>query len=90
MKYKIEVDYATNACRVIHFPQDFDFPGDPVDACNYRIRKILEERENGIDKLNILGARIYDEKRKILLDADYREESLHLDISKKLNDFWIN
>jgi hypothetical protein len=90
MKYKIEVDYATSACRVIHFPQDFDFPGDSVDACNYRIRKILEEGENGIDKSNLLGARIYDEKRKLLLDADYREKSLTLNIENKLNDFWIN
>ncbi|MCK9568323.1 hypothetical protein M0R72_05220 [Candidatus Pacearchaeota archaeon] len=90
MKYEMEIIYCANGCAIRHFHPDFDFPGDPIDACNYLVKKILEERENRIDRSSILGARIYDEKRKLLLDVDYREKSLHLDISKKLNDFWIS
>jgi len=90
MKYKIELDYVPNVCSVTHYPSDFDFPGSPIDACNYRVRKILEENEHGIDKSNLIRARIYDEKRKLLLDTDYREKSLTLNIESRLNDFWIS
>lgn len=89
MKYKIQIDYWANACCVTNFPPDFDFPGNSVDACNYRIRRILEENENGIDKLNLLGARIFDEERKLLLETDYREKSLLLNIENCLDNFWI-
>ena len=87
-KYRIEVDFGANGSRVTYFPNFFQHPGDPIDACNWRIKKILENEEYGINKENLFSAKVYLDRFKKVLDVDYREKKMNLSFLD-IEDFWI-
>ncbi|MCK9595567.1 hypothetical protein M0R19_00050 [Candidatus Pacearchaeota archaeon] len=95
MTYQIEVDYVSNACGVTYWPEKtFEYKGNIIEACNYRMNQILETNEYGLDDTNITRARVYkfpkgkDKYSSIeVLVVDYREGELKIDFNIK--DFVI-
>ena len=88
MKYKIELDYIAGGCGVTFYPDEtFAYFGTPIEACNFKVAQILEKNEEGINRSNLVGARIYKD-RKVLLGVDYRLGKLEMNVGK-LDNFWI-
>lgn len=96
MKYKIEIDYISNACGLTYWPEKFFcHRGNPIEALNYRINQIIKKREHGLNKQNIEGARLYiisQKGEKIdALKVNYRTCNLEANLkgTKSIKDFWI-
>ena len=93
MRYELELDYI-NLGTITHYPDGvggtFKHPGDPIDACNFRVAQLIkEELEDGDEPLitpeNLKRARIYNANRiprKLLLEINYRKNKLELYLSK--------
>jgi hypothetical protein len=91
MEYEIEVDFVFGISRVTYYrisQKPFECPGNAIDACNFRVKQILDNSENGITKSNLIAARIYVGEKKVL-DVNYRENKLELSDSIERNNFWI-
>jgi len=92
MEYQIEVDYIRNACGNTYWPdKTFHHKGNPIEACNYRIKQIIETKEYDLNDCNITCARIYPvlkgKKLDKLLTVNYRHGELKLNLNIK--DFII-
>jgi hypothetical protein len=97
MRYKIQVDYIACGSRIPYSLKNFSYKGNPREALNYRINKLLETNERDINKGSLERARLYlprEDKPDIkLLEVDYREGSLEVNLkaTKMLekNKFWL-
>ncbi len=88
MKYKIEIEYIAGGCSIPYFPNPFEFPGNSIDACNFRIKQVLDNNERGITSQNLEIARIFLNNEKTL-EVNYREGKLELSDVINKESFWI-